>query len=397
MDILKQEQKRLQVLESYSISDSTSETIYDDIAQIASEITQSPIAQINIIDGTQQYSKSSFGLPPGIVPREFAFCNQTIKTPFSPTLVPDMRLDTRFKDHPAVVGDPHIQFYLGIPLTTQDGFALGSLCVMDHKPRQLSYSQQETLKSLASQVVVNFELKRSNNMLRESQIELKTKYDELEKFAYIVSHDLKSPLNNIISLVQILKNDYRSKLDADGIQLLEYLTASSAKLKNLVDGILEFYRGDNLLAGKKEDIDLNVFLTGIARLNDPLNLIQFCYPENSTTLTVNVVALEQIFLNLIGNAIKYNDKEKIVITVTFSQDDEFYHFTVQDNGMGIPEENYSDIFQLFNNLNQKDRDGNLGSGIGLSTVKKLVEKSDGKISLTSAPGQGTTFSFSIRQ
>ncbi|MBI1767638.1 MAG: GAF domain-containing sensor histidine kinase [Bacteroidetes bacterium] len=391
------ERERLRILEMYSIVDTPPEEEYDNIAQIASEISHSPMAQINIIDATKQYSKSSLGIPRNVLPREFAFCNHTVQNPFAMTIVPDMRLDERFQNHPGVVGEPYIQFYTGVPLTTAEGFALGSLCVMDIHPKELNSSQLETLRALAAQVVVNLELRRNNLILKERQQELKSKYDELEQFAFVVSHDLKSPLNNIIALAKMLKQEYGKQLDTSGLELVEYLNSSSGRLKSLIEGILEFYRGDQILANHKEEIELNKFLHDISKLNNPLNDVQFKYPEEPVRLRVNKVVLEQIFLNLFVNAIKYNDKEKTIISVSCTQDDQLYYFTVQDNGIGIDEAHLLDIFRLFTNLNKKDKHGNLGTGIGLSTVKKLVEKSGGNIRVSSKPGIGTSFLFSIKK
>jgi hypothetical protein len=391
------EHNRLKALEQFEIVNTPPESAYDAIAKIASEISQAPIAQINFIDTINQYSKSSIGIPLGLVPRDFAFCNHTIQHPFEPTIVPDMRLDARFQHHPAVTGEPFIQSYTGIPLTTSEGNAIGSLCVMDFHPMQLSNSQLETLKALAEQVIVNLELRKNNNLLLVKQQELKNKYAELEQFAYVVSHDLKSPLNNIIALVQLLQSDYKKQLDDSGILVMNYLEASSERLKKFIDGILEFYRGDYILENKKEEIELVEFLTGLASLNNALKEVDFKFPTDPVHLVANRVALEQIFLNLFVNAIKYNDKKTPTVAVSFSSDDQFYYFEVKDNGVGIEKSKLQEIFDLFSNLNVRDRLGNLGTGIGLSTVKKLVEKSGGSIRVTSEPHVGTTFSFSLKQ
>jgi signal transduction histidine kinase len=391
------EKERLRVLDEYAIIDTSPEKEYDNIALIASEITQSPMAQINFIDAINQYSKSSLGIPYNVLPREFSICNHILEQPNSVTVVPDMRQDKRFQTHPGVTGAPFIQFYTGVPLTTAEGYAVGSLCVMDTHTKELTDSQIESLRALAAQVIVNLELRKKNLVLTENQQELQRKYEELEQFAYVVSHDLKSPLNNIIALTQMLKQDYGKQMDSSGNELIEYLGKSSTRLKKFIEGLLEFYRGDQILNHRKEEIKLNEFLSDISRLSTPFKDVQFVFPEQPIPLLVNKLALEQIFLNLFANAIKYNDKEKVVISISFTQDEQHFHFNVQDNGVGIDSTQLSDIFNLFTNLNKKDRNGNLGTGIGLSTVKKLVEKSGGKISVVSTPGIGTSFAFSIKR
>jgi len=112
---------------------------------------------------------------------------------------------------------------------------------------------------------------------------------------------------------------------------------------------------------------------------------------------VNKSALTQIFMNLINNALKYNDKDLRKVEITFSKSEEFYFFAVEDNGKGIPKEKFEEIFSIFTTLETPDRDGNLGNGIGLATVKKLIESMGGTISLESVPGDGSKFIFSTKR
>lgn len=114
-------------------------------------------------------------------------------------------------------------------------------------------------------------------------------------------------------------------------------------------------------------------------------------------MQANRAALEQIILNLVGNSLKYNDKEKIKIDIHCTEKSGFYHFSISDNGMGIPKNKRSHIFDLFVTTGKLDRNGKKGNGIGLSTVKKLVTKLGGEIEVSSELGKGTTFHFSIKK
>jgi hypothetical protein len=114
-------------------------------------------------------------------------------------------------------------------------------------------------------------------------------------------------------------------------------------------------------------------------------------------MQANKVALEQILLNLIGNSLKYNDKKKIKIDIDCEEKDGYYHFTITDNGMGIPKDRIGNIFDLFVTTGTLDRNGKKGNGIGLSTVKKLVNRLDGEIEVSSTLGEGTTFMFTIKK
>lgn len=389
------EQERLTALQEYNIMDTLPEEALDHITRLASEICQAPIALISLVDQNRQWFKSRRGMEKSEMPRDIAFCAHAILTPQKVLIVPDSREDERFANTPLVTAPPHVVFYTGVPLVNPEGFPLGTLCVMDTIPRELSANQIEALQTLANQTVALFELRKKNTHLHQTQVLLETKNRELEQFARIVSHDLKVPLNNIILSAELLKKEYHDKLEVDGVELLEYLTLSSHKLRELVDGILAYCRGDNLVHANHEEIDLLPFLRSIAAL---LNIQPNCtihYPNKAYTLHTNKIALEQLFINLISNSIKYNDKEHIVITIDFAQNNTHYSFSVTDNGRGIHPEDQSKIFDLFANLGHEDRYGKQGTGIGLSTVKKLVEKQGGTIRVISELGKGSTFHFTI--
>jgi len=114
-------------------------------------------------------------------------------------------------------------------------------------------------------------------------------------------------------------------------------------------------------------------------------------------LNCNKIALQQIFINLIGNSLKYNNKEEIIIDVQCSNGGDFYNFSISDNGIGIPKDKQQDIFELFTIVEEVDRTGNRGNGIGLSTVKKLVNSLGGDITVESEINKGTTFKFTMHK
>jgi len=168
-------------------------------------------------------------------------------------------------------------------------------------------------------------------------------------------------------------------------------------LSNYITGILQHYESDSLTESNDEEFDIHDLLENII---DLLNINLNCVinlPEENMVLACNKVALEQIFLNLIGNSLKYNNKEEIIIDVLCSNGGEFYNFSITDNGIGIPKDKQEDIFELFTIVEEVDRSGNRGNGIGLSTVKKLVNSLGGEITVESEVNKGTTFNFSINR
>ncbi|MDY6946732.1 MAG: PAS domain S-box protein [Pseudomonadota bacterium] len=177
------ETSRLLALRSYDILDSGAELGYDDITLLASRICNTPISVISLIDEHRQWFKSKIGLQGSETAREVAFCAHAILSPDQVLNVPDARLDARFAGNPFVTGDPHIRFYAGAPLVSADGFALGTLCVIDTQPRELQPEQIEALQALSRQVMALFEERRTSATLR-GVMQALTRSESLFREAY---------------------------------------------------------------------------------------------------------------------------------------------------------------------------------------------------------------------
>ncbi|MCH5715329.1 GAF domain-containing protein [Niabella hibiscisoli] len=161
------EQERLKDLYSYNILDTLSEEDFDNITEIASQICNTKISQITLADNDRLWFKSSHGLPGSEVPRHLSFCTHAINTPDELFMVPDAREDERFADNPFVTGEPYVVFYAGVPLISENGFALGSLCVVHDRPTQLSETQLKSLKALSKQAMRLIELRKKKRSWRE--------------------------------------------------------------------------------------------------------------------------------------------------------------------------------------------------------------------------------------
>lgn len=153
------ETTRLKALEDYRILDTLPEQDFDDITRIAAHVCNTPISLLSLLDPHRQWFKSHFGLQVQETPRQFSFCGHAILSPQEPFIVENAKLDHRFFDNPLIIGDPYIAFYAGIPLVTHDGYALGTLNVIDTQPRRLSHEQLTVLKALSRQVMKLFELR----------------------------------------------------------------------------------------------------------------------------------------------------------------------------------------------------------------------------------------------
>lgn len=176
------EAKRLAALREFEILNTAAEKVFDDLTRLAVYICKTPIALITLLDSDRQWFKSRIGVTEFETARDVSFCAHAILQTDA-LIVPDLLQDERFKDNPFVVQEPHVRFYAGSPLTTSEGYKLGTLCVIDNVPRELSDGQIAALKTLSYQAVTQLELRREILFLQRALDEEKRKVVELEKVA----------------------------------------------------------------------------------------------------------------------------------------------------------------------------------------------------------------------
>ncbi len=392
--IPKNEIQRLSNLKDYMIMDTIPESDFDEITMLASQICDTPISLVSLVDDKRQWFKSRHGLDINETPRDLAFCGHAINQPKQAFIVPDSRIDSRFHDNPLVTGSPHMVFYAGIPLLTPEGNALGTLCVIDNHPKELNERQIASLKALSNQVMCQLELRRKNTQLSLTYQELINNYNDIEQFASIAAHDLRSPLHNITALIDYFLDENAANVSPDGVEYLNHIKTSSLQLTRLIDAILAYSKSTQVIITSKERFNLNECIVAILQLLQPPAHIVINFPQDDIYITTSRVAIKQVLLNLINNAVKYNDKPGATIDITFYESEEDYHFSIKDNGPGIPEKHLDSIFDLFKTVKTN---ANSGTGIGLSIVKRLVKKLHGDIDVESKKDVGTEFTFNIKK
>lgn len=390
-----QEEERIKLLESYSILDTLPEADYDDLTLIASQICGTPIALITFIDEERQWFKSHKGLDISETPRDYSFCAYAINDPENIFIIPDARNDIRFHDNPIVAGQPNVIFYAGVPLTNEDGLPLGTICVIDHKPKILTPAQIRSLKALSEQTMRLLELRLNKSKLEQTLVRLEKKNEELERFAYIAAHDLKSPLANISGLTDFFIDHYNDVIDAEGHEIMNLIKSSSSKLKEMIDSLLAYSKSNVKEKENYTEVPISVLEKELSDLFIFKNNCSITFKSNVKFLYTNKTGIEQILINLITNAIKYNDKENVEIVIEIIDDCDYYKIAVSDNGPGILKEYHNSIFEIFEVVSTVDRYGEKGNGIGLAIVKKIIEGLGGTIHVESDMGKGSTFKFTL--
>ena len=233
-----------------------------------------------------------------------------------------------------------------------------------------------------------------NSELQLKTDNLETSNRDLQQFAYLASHDLQEPLRMVSSYVQLLAKRYKGKLDADADDFIGYATEGATRMKTLIDGILTFSQvgdqGADFVSVNCEKL-LDDTLATLQGNIDQANVV--VTNDSLPTIRGNAVQLQQLFQNLIGNAIKFRGESPPRIHVAAERQGTAWLFAVSDNGIGMEPEETDRIFAIFQRLHTRAKYS--GTGIGLALCRRIVENHGGSISVASKPGKGSTFSFTI--
>jgi signal transduction histidine kinase len=237
-------------------------------------------------------------------------------------------------------------------------------------------------------------IREKNHVINRQAKKQEAMIKELESFAYIISHDLKTPLRGIASLADWLVTDYKDKLDDTGKEYLDLLKGRVVRLEALIDGVLEYSR-----AGRTDvetsKVEFEVFVKEAIELVGAKPNVKIHVDTQLPILQASKVAMMQVFTNLIGNAIMHNDKENIEINIGAIEKESEWWFYIKDNGPGIEEEFQEKVFKIFQTLKTKDEMNS--TGIGLAVVKKIIDNSGGRIWIESKAGEGCTFFFTLKK
>ena len=371
------EEERIEALLKYTILDSLPEPEYDNLTRIASIICGTPIAMISLVDTNRQWFKSKTGMCMSETDRDISFCGHAINQNGEMLIVPDARKDERFHDNPLTTGESQVVFYAGAPIHTPDGLPLGTLCVMDNKPGDLSESQKEALQDLAKQVMILMEFRRVIRVLFEQNNHILKLNGQLNEFAHSFAHELKTPVRNIQTMLDWLVSDYKKSFNGPAMSQLNSMQDNLEYLDEITDGML-LYHNCGAMPLEFEEFELSVLLDQVEAefLQGP------AFEFKKTACKKRVFHAEEawgiIFKQLLQNSLEFNQTAQPEIKVHFSENEEEIFLRWEDNGPGIPEKYREKVLELFFTL---DNHHGKSEGIGMAIVSTLVQRLQGKLVL----------------
>ncbi|GAA0256781.1 GAF domain-containing sensor histidine kinase [Cryptosporangium japonicum] len=385
------EEARLAVLRGHQILDTAAEPEFDDIAMLAAEICGTPVAMVSLVDSDRQWFKARVGVDAPETCRDAAFCAHALEQP-DVLEVPDAAADPRFADNPLVVGEPFIRFYAGAPLRVENGVSLGTVCVIDHRPRSLTPPQRRALRALARHAAAEIELRsyaRRTADVTRRVIEL----EELKnRILTTVSHELRTPLASIRGYLELLLDDSDPLDPQTGRDFLAVMQRNAYRLTQLVDDMLLATKvGAEGLELNRSPIDLTDLVAAVVAGSRPLAehkglTVLFDRPDE-VIVRGSHRELTQALQHVLLNAIKFTSDGAITVQIS---DASAPTVIVTDTGSGIDEVDLPRLFDPFYRSETAEAAAIQGPGLGLTLVRAIVEAHGGQVDLRSRLGAGTS-------
>lgn len=329
----------------------------------------------------------------------------------------DITRDPRYGHNPPYHGMPEghlpVRSYLAVPVVSRSGEVIGGLFFGHAKPGVFTERAEELALGLASQTAVALDNARLYGQLQHSHADLERRVEErtrqlelqaaelrrsnaeLEQFAYVASHDLQAPIRAVTSFAGLVSRKYAAQLDERGQAYLRPIVENGEHMKRLVDDLLAFSRLHTQQRAPEATASSAVLQAVLERLRPDLEALGAHVTVGPLpTVLADAPQLDQLFQNLLSNALKYR-REGVPpqVSITAEREGSGWRFAVSDNGIGIEPQYFDRIFVIFQRLHGREQYE--GTGIGLAVCKKIVERHGGRLWVESAPGQGSTFFFTL--
>ncbi len=397
---------RLEALRRYNILDTAPEKEFDDIVRLVGHICQCPIAVINFIDKSRQWFKSEIGLGVRETALDISICVQALVEP-DLFIVGDTHDDPRFRDNPLVTGNPHLRFYAGALLQTPKGQKIGTLCVLDYVPRQLTEGQKEALRTLSRQVMAQLELRRALAAAAQNEAALLKAKEDAEaanrakdRHLAFLSHELRTPLTPALLTAGAMAADMTlpAETRADAATIARNIEMATC----LTDDLLDV----NRIALGKLELRLQVADVHATIMNSLAMCESDAAAKNvrvvhdlqaqSHWVRGDVSKLQQVWSNLIKNAVKFTPPHGTVKVQTSNPTAAGLQIEVSDTGQGIEASLLPRIFNLYEQGDRSVTREHSGLGLGLAICKGIVAAHGGTIAAASAgKGHGATMTVNL--
>lgn len=378
------EEERLSALLRYEVLDSEDEAAFDELTQLAAYICETPFALFNLMDNDRLWCKSRVGLDVHETSRDITFCSHTIlqEDIFE---VGDAARDERFYDNPFVVDEPKLRFYAGIPLFSEEHLPIGTLCVLDPRPKELTPDQQRVLRVLAKQVITQLEMRLNRRRLERMN-------QRYETMIATLAHDLSSPFNGILGCAQLLSESRESLSVTEIDEMAEGIYLSSMKVYQLLDELMQWTRVNMGAVPKSLDrCNATVMLNDTVEFLDDVLKLKRLHLVNRLPddlyLRGNTALLKTILRNLITNAVKYSPEGGTVFVEYHSTSPRSVDISITDEGRGFPRDVINRLLHTPVESGYGSK-GELGYGLGLNLCKNLAEIQGGEIFIDAAYDHG---------
>jgi len=394
------EDARLAVLDSFGILDTPPERSFDDVVRLVGQLLDAPIAAVNLIARDRQWFKSEIGFGRRELPLDNSICRHAMLQQ-EQMIVPDTLEDARFNCNPLFTAEDGLRFYAGAVLRTREGVPLGTLCVLDKKPRPegLTEEQQFMLTTMAHQVMSQIELRQALTEQESLNEALRRADQRKDEFLAMLAHELRNPLAPIVSAATMLSN---FELQPSMVQRAADIIARQAgHMTSLIDDLLDVSR---VTRGKVElefvELDLKDVLADAVEQVRPLlekhghRLVLEAMPAPALVVG-DRKRLVQVMTNLLSNAAKYT-LEGGRIEVRLATRGALIDVAIRDDGIGMSPELIASAFDLFSQGTRGLDRSQGGLGIGLALVRSLLKLHGGEVTAASdGPGCGSTFRVTL--
>lgn len=385
---------RLAAIRRYGILDTPPDGAFDRITSLAARVFNVPIAIVSVVDHDRIWFKSHHGLEISQIDRAPGLCASAILQR-DPWIINDAPHDPRALANPLVAGEFGLKFYAGVPLALAGGHNMGTLCILDFKPRQLSAEETSSLQDLADLVAGELELRLASREALDAATERERVKDA---FVGMLSHEIRTPLTTIYAAARVLASSEAVRSDARARDLFPDIVSESERLLRLIEDLLVLTRVEHgkLVSDSEPVLIQRVVERAVARLTrrHGTRRFQVSMPADLPPVAGDEVFVEQVVNNLLSNALKYSPDDTVV-----SVEGAVAHAAVQvrvgDRGIGLAAEDRERVFDLLTRTPEAENYA-AGAGIGLYVCRRLMQAMGGEIWATAQTrGSGALFGFTL--